>query len=88
MTKEITPKILDILRRDANDNLTDVQRTYLLSEQGWTEQDYEEGKEYIIRTVYGVHKGRTLRLLSLYILLFTIGFLINIFIISLVAAGN
>ena len=88
MNKEITPEILDILRRDAKQNLTDVQRTYLLSEQGWTEEDYEEGKEHIIQTVYGVHKGRTLRLLSLYVLLFTIGFLINIFIISLVAAGK
>ena len=88
MTKEITPKILDILRRDANDNLTDVQRTYLLSEQGWTEQDYEEGKEYIIRTVYGVHKGRTLRLLSLSVLLFVIGFLVNIFIITLCTVGK
>ena len=39
MTKEITPAILDILRRDANDNLTDVQRNYLLSQQGWTEQE-------------------------------------------------
>ena len=37
MNKEITPEILDILRRDAKQNLTDVQRTYLLSEQGWTE---------------------------------------------------
>ena len=88
MTKEITPKILDILRRDANDNLTDVQRTYLLSEQGWTEQDYEEGKEYIIITVYGVHKGRTLRLLSLSVLLFVIGFLENIFIITLWTVGK
>ena len=53
MNKEITPEILDILRRDAEQNLTDVQRTYLLSEQGWTEEDYEEGKEHIIRTEYG-----------------------------------
>jgi len=88
MNKEITPEILDILRRDANNNLTDVQRTYLLSEQGWTTEDYDEGKEHIIKTVYGVHKGRTLRLLSLYVLLFTVGFLVNIFIISLVAAGK
>ena len=88
MTKEITPEILNILRRDAKQDLTDVQRTYLLSEQGWTEEDYEEGKEHIIRTVYGVHKGRTLRLLSLSVLLFTIGFLVNIFIISLMAAGK
>ena len=59
MNKEITPEILDILRRDAEQNLTDVQRTYLLSEQGWTEEDYEKGKEHIIRTVYRGHKGRT-----------------------------
>ena len=39
MTKEITPEILNILRRDAKQNLTDVQRTYLLSEQGWTAED-------------------------------------------------
>mgnify|MGYP001163558086 CR=1 FL=1 len=88
MTKEITPEILDILRRDANDNLTDVQRNYLLSQQGWTAEDYEQGKEHIIRTVYGMHKGRTLRLLSLSVLLFTIGFLINIFIITLWTAGK
>ena len=88
MTKEITPEILNILRRDAKQDLTDVQRTYLLSEQGWTEEDYEEGKEHIIRTVYGVHKGRTLRLLSLSILLFTIGFLVNIFIITLWTMGK
>ena len=88
MNKEVTPEILNILRRDAKQDLTDVQRTYLLSEQGWTLEDYEEGKEHIIRTVYGVHKGRTLRLLSLYVLLFTVGFLVNIFIISLVAAGK
>ena len=88
MTKEITPEILNILRRDAKQNLTDVQRTYLLSEQGWTEEDYEEGKERIIRTVYGGHKGRTLRLLSLSILLFTIGFLVNIFIITLWTMGK
>ena len=88
MTKEITPEILNILRRDAKQDLTDDQRTYLLSEQGWTEEDYEEGKEHIIRTVYGVHKGRTLRLLSLSILLFTIGFLVNIFIITLWTVGK
>tara|TARA_Y100000593_G_C4223382_1_gene293089 strand:+ start:596 stop:862 length:267 start_codon:yes stop_codon:yes gene_type:complete len=88
MTKEITPEILDILKRDANNNLTDVQRTYLLSEQGWTIEDYEEGKEHIIRTVYGAHKGRALRLLSLSILLFTIGFLVNIFIITLWTVGK
>ena len=88
MTKEITPEILNILRRDAKLNLTDVQRTYLLSEQGWTEEDYEEGKERIIRTVYGGHKGRTLRILSLSVLLFTIGFLVNIFIITLWTVGK
>ena len=88
MNKEITPEILDILRRDANDNLTDVQRTYLLSEQGWTTEDYDEGKEHIIRTVYGVHKGRTLRLLSWSVLLFTIGFLVNIFIVFVMGMGK
>ena len=88
MNKEINPDILDILRRDAEQNLTDVQRTYLLSEQGWTEEDYEEGKERIIRTVYGGHKGRTLRILSLSVLLFTIGFLVNIFIITLWTVGK
>ena len=88
MTKEITPEILNILRRDAKQDLTDVQRTYLLSEQGRTEEDYEEGKEHIIRTVYGVHKGRTLRLLSLSVLLFVIGFLVNIFIITLWTVGK
>ena len=88
MTKEITPEILNSLRRDAKQDLTDVQRTYLLSEQGWTEEDYEEGKEHIIRTVYRGHKGRTLRILSLSVLLFTIGFLVNIFIITLWTMGK
>ena len=54
MNKEITPEILDILRRDAKQNLTDVQRTYLLSEQGWTEEDYEEGMcGKLLKAMYG-----------------------------------
>ena len=42
MEKQITPQIVEILRRDANDNLTEGQRNYLLSEQGWTLEDYEK----------------------------------------------
>ena len=45
MEKQITPQIIEILRRDANDNLTEGQRNYLLSEQGWTLEDYEKSKE-------------------------------------------
>jgi hypothetical protein len=88
MEKQITPQIIEILRRDANDNLTEGQRNYLLSEQGWTLEDYEESKEYIIDKMYGVHKGRTMKLLSFYVLLFTIGLLVNIFIVFVMGMGK
>jgi len=38
--------------------------------------------------MYGVRKGRTMKLLSFYLLLFTIGLLVNIFIVFVMGMGK